>query len=88
MTRIDGWTKDDRLKLRSDALDLLPGPNDDPISSNDLARRLGLNQYEQGALLWPALDWLARNGRAERIVRPDFVCRFWRRTDTREADQP
>lgn len=48
------------------------------VSTNELARMLGVNAYEQGAYLWRELDKMARRGTVERIVDRERSCRLWR----------
>lgn len=74
------WTLADKRRLRADLLDLLPAPDQQPVSTNDLAARLDLNAHEAGYILWRQLDYLARHGWVGRIVRPEYACRWWRRT--------
>lgn len=82
------WTAADKRRLRADLLDLLPGPADQPVTTNALAARLDLNAYEAGAILWRQLDYLARHGWVERIRNPELTCRLWRRTRLTEVDTP
>ncbi|HEY9408904.1 MAG TPA: hypothetical protein VIP77_04925 [Jiangellaceae bacterium] len=48
-----------------------------PLSTNQLADLAGLNPYERGTRLWPALDRLARDGHITRIPSPHGGCRQW-----------
>jgi hypothetical protein len=75
-------TSEDRARFSLDVLDALPGPDAEPVSTNQLADRFGLGPYERSTLLWYTLDKLARAGLVERIVVADASCRYWRRTSS------
>lgn len=72
------WTRDDRDRLAADVVDTLLSVAPRPMTTNQIAERLGLGPFERGAYLWPVLDRMVRRGEAERIRVPDAACRSWR----------
>lgn len=50
---------------------------DQPLTTNELGDLMGLNAYERGVILWPALDRLAKQGKVTRIRRDGGGCRLW-----------
>ncbi|WP_344616861.1 hypothetical protein [Dactylosporangium salmoneum] len=74
-----GWRNAQLQQLQDQVLAMLPGPDQPPASTTDLARALRLTPYEQSVRLWPVLDRLVKDGIAERIVRDGQKVRFWRR---------
>lgn len=73
-------TVDEQHDLRELVLDVLRAESPLPISTNEIADRLGLNRFQQSAYLWRTLDRFARRGDVERIKLDGFYCRFWRLT--------
>lgn len=52
----------------------------EPLSTMRVAELAGLHGGFAETQVWRELDRLARGGHAERIVRPEVRCRFWRAT--------
>jgi hypothetical protein len=72
--------KDDRQRFRAQLLAKLPGPDEDAVSTNDVARYFQLDPYQRSELLRTSQDQMARDGLVERIVKPGQRLRYWRRT--------
>ncbi|MGI5243079.1 hypothetical protein [Dactylosporangium sp. CA-139066] len=83
-----GWRSAQLQQLRDQVLAVLPGPDQPPASTTDLAAALRLTPYEQSVRLWPVLDRLVKDGVAERIVRDGYNVRFWRRAATTSEPNP
>ncbi|WP_432982919.1 hypothetical protein [Dactylosporangium sp. CA-233914] len=81
-TGTGGWRSAQLQQLRDQVLAMLPGPDQPPASTTDLAAALRLTPYEQSVRLWPVLDRLVKDGVAERIVREGHNVRYWRCTAT------
>lgn len=75
-------TKDDRQRFRARLLATLPGPDNEPVSTNDLGNCFQLDPYQRSELMWTSLDQMARDGLVERVVEPGQRVRYWRRTPT------
>lgn len=75
--------RDEQRDLRNLVLDLLRCEEPLPISTNQIADVLGLSPFHRSVYLWRILDKLARHGDVERLVLPEFRCRYWRLTPSR-----
>ena len=78
MNAVPGARNEELQRLRAAVLAILPGPDEEPVSTTDLGAALQLSVYEHSTRLWPILDRLAKDGVVERCVRAGQTVRFWR----------
>jgi hypothetical protein len=49
-----------------------------PMSTREVARKVGITNVAREQEAWRVLDRLARQGLVERIRLPEATCRYWR----------
>jgi len=80
------WTPAERTRFTAALLAALPGPDEEPVSTNQLGDRFQLGPYDRSTRLWRTLDQLATAGLVERVVVPNVTSRSWRLTPAGSAE--
>src|SRR5205823_9928295 len=62
-----GRGREERQRFVDRLLAALPGPDEAPVSTNDIGAAFSLGPYER-SVLWSVLDKLTRAGLVERVV--------------------
>jgi hypothetical protein len=59
-----------------------------PISTKQVTEAVGLEGGFHQAEVWRVLARLAKRGEAEKIVRPEMYCRYWRLAEPAVVSTP